>query len=86
MDLQNISLQLQINGEIRQAGNSRDMLFPIVPLIAEISQWFTLRPGDVVMTGTPAGVGALTVGDKLLAVLQDWLRIETTVIAAEQLS
>lgn len=81
MNLQNLHLQLKINGEIRQDGNSRDMLFPVAVLIAEISQWFTLLPGDVVMTGTPAGVGALQPGDKLTACLKDYLTVETEIIA-----
>jgi 2-keto-4-pentenoate hydratase/2-oxohepta-3-ene-1,7-dioic acid hydratase in catechol pathway len=81
MNLQNIDLRLEINQQVRQRGNSREMLFPIATLIAEISQWFTLNPGDVIMTGTPAGVAALQVGDQLIAELQDWLRIETNVIA-----
>ncbi|MEH6548680.1 MAG: fumarylacetoacetate hydrolase family protein [Pseudomonadales bacterium] len=64
-DLQNIDLQMNINGEIRQRGNTRDMLFPIAGLLATMSQHFTLLPGDIVLTGTPAGVGPLRSGDQL---------------------
>ncbi|WP_370052873.1 fumarylacetoacetate hydrolase family protein [Neptunomonas sp.] len=78
-DLQNIQIQLQINGEMRQDGNSSMMLNKVVPLISEISQLFTLEPGDVVITGTPAGVGQLNNGDQLVASLVDLLRVETTV-------
>lgn len=62
-DLTNIAIELERNGVLQQQGNSKDMLFPIVPLIAYISQYFTLNPGDIVLTGTPAGVGPLTIGD-----------------------
>ena len=55
------------------------MLFPIIALIARMSRHFTLNPGDVIMTGTPAGVGPLEVGDELEAHLQDWLVVNTHV-------
>lgn len=64
-DPQNTTLQLEINGEIRQSGNTRDMIHKIVPLIAYMSRFFTLRPGDIILTGTPEGVGPLNAGDAL---------------------
>lgn len=64
-DLQNISFRLRVNGQDRQAGNTRDMLFPIRQLAEEITRHFTLLPGDIVLTGTPAGVGPLQAGDHL---------------------
>ncbi|RUO70605.1 fumarylacetoacetate hydrolase family protein [Pseudidiomarina salinarum] len=62
---QPLELQLSINGEVRQRGNSGDMLYSVGALLADISQQFTLLPGDVVLTGTPAGVGPLQVDDQL---------------------
>lgn len=62
---QNIDLQLTVNGQIRQDGNSKNMIRPINILIAQMSKHFTLMPGDIVLTGTPAGVGPLKCGDKL---------------------
>ena len=62
---------LWVNGERRQYGNTRDMLFPIRNLVAYLSTIFTLMPGDLIFTGTPAGVGALRAGDRLRAVLGD---------------
>lgn len=56
---------LAINGESRQAGHSADMLMPIPQLLHHIAQSFTLLPGDIVLTGTPAGVGPLQTGDQL---------------------
>ena len=66
VDLQDMSIRLTLNGNLRQDGNSRDMLNPIVPLIQHIAGQFRLLPGDVILTGTPAGVGALQQGDTLL--------------------
>ena len=60
-----LPLQLHINGELRQDGNSADMITPIIALLQHIAGVFTLLPGDVVITGTPAGVGVLQPGDQL---------------------
>lgn len=80
VDLQSIPLTLIRNGHLQQQGNTADMLFPVVSLIAGISQSFTLLPGDVVLTGTPAGVGPLEQGDRLTAILGDWLQVDTRVV------
>jgi len=64
-ELDNIGLQLQINGETRQQGNSAQMITPILTLLCQIATVFTLLPGDVVITGTPAGVGVLHAEDSL---------------------
>lgn len=58
-------LRLQVNGMVRQQGNTRLMMMGIFELMAYISTHFTLRPGDVVLTGTPAGVAPLASGDVL---------------------
>lgn len=68
-DWQNIGLKLEKNGQLQQQGNSADMLFAILPLIAHMSSNFSLQPGDVILTGTPAGVGPLEVGDSLICEL-----------------
>ena len=64
-DAQNSTLMLKINGEVRQQGSTSDMLHKIVPLIAYMSRFFTLKAGDVILTGTPEGVGPLASGDTL---------------------
>ena len=56
-DLNNLRLTARVNGEVMQDGNTRDMIFDIPTLLADISQDITLEPGDVISTGTPAGVG-----------------------------
>ena len=56
-DLGNLTLTARVNGEVMQSGNTRDMIFDIPTIIANISQDITLVPGDVISTGTPSGVG-----------------------------
>ena len=75
-DFANIELQLILNGKTQQHGNSKMMLTPIPQLLEQISKVFTLMPGDVVLTGTPAGVGPLKALDKLSALLNKQLLIE----------
>ncbi|ESK54613.1 fumarylacetoacetate hydrolase family protein [Acinetobacter tjernbergiae] len=64
-DLQELELILNINGIDRQHGFSKDMIWDFGALLVEISQSFSLEAGDVIMTGTPAGVGALKPNDQL---------------------
>ena len=66
-----IDFSLLKNGEIVQKGNSADMLFTIDQIIAYISQYFTLKIGDVIFTGTPAGVGPVAINDRLEGFLED---------------
>ena len=76
----NIALQLEKNGELKQNGNSTQMITSIPDLIAYISNIFTLLPGDVILTGTPAGVGPLEKGDQLKAILDDQFVFESKVL------
>lgn len=75
-----IHFTLDINGNRQQTGTTADMLNPILPLIAHMSQNFTLLPGDVVLTGTPKGVGPLESGHVLSLELEDQLFVETRVV------
>jgi 2-keto-4-pentenoate hydratase/2-oxohepta-3-ene-1,7-dioic acid hydratase in catechol pathway len=61
--LDELEILCRVNGELRQQGRARDMAFPIPTLLAHISRIMTLEPGDVVLTGTPSGVGPLVAGD-----------------------
>ncbi len=70
-DPQNLTLRLYINDKLRQQGNTREMIFPIPRLISYLSTIFTLSPGDLIFTGTPEGVGKLSPGDQLTALLGD---------------
>ena len=70
-DLRELEFSLEVNGTVRQQGKTSEMLTPIPALLAYISQHFTLMPGDIVMTGTPAGVAKLQAGDRLVLRLLD---------------
>lgn len=74
-----IDFSLSINGDSRQVGNTKMMLTSIVELLVDISQCFTLTPGDVVMTGTPKGVGPLSSKDILEMTMKNHLSVRTHV-------
>ncbi len=63
LDPAHLAIRSRVNGEIRQDGSTADMVFGVAELIAYISQVMTLEPGDVILTGTPSGVGPLQPGD-----------------------
>lgn len=70
-DIQAIHFRLDINGNTVQEGCSSDMLFKVDEIIAYISQWFTLKTGDILYTGTPAGVCPVHIDDHLTGWLED---------------
>lgn len=61
------AISLTVNGEIRQSGDLDQMIWKVPEMIAYLSTWFTLAPGDVILSGTPAGVGPVARGDRLEA-------------------
>jgi fumarylpyruvate hydrolase len=69
-------LSLRVNGEIRQDTDIADMIFPVADIIAELSRLFELKAGDLIFTGTPAGVGPLARGDVFAAELQGIAKLE----------
>lgn len=69
-DLNNLSFQLQKNDEIVQDGNTSSMLWKIDELISYVSQYFTLKKGDLIFTGTPAGVGKVEENDILTGTIE----------------
>lgn len=62
-DLTALEFTGKVNGEVRQRGNTKDMIYPVTRLIMELSRYWELQAGDLIFTGTPQGVGALTDGD-----------------------
>ena len=64
-DIQNVRFSLLKNGEVVQEGHTADMLFPVDALIAHVSKYSTWKTGDLLYTGTPAGVGPVKSGDRL---------------------
>ena len=69
-DLQYLNFHLQVNENIVQKGNTEMMLWSFDEIIAEISKYFTLKTGDLIFTGTPAGVGKVVIGDRLTAFIE----------------
>ncbi len=69
--IQNIPFSLNKNGEQVQLGNSQDMIFSIDRIVSYVSQFFTLKIGDIIYTGTPSGVGPVKIGDKLEGFIGD---------------
>jgi 2-keto-4-pentenoate hydratase/2-oxohepta-3-ene-1,7-dioic acid hydratase in catechol pathway len=70
-DIYNINFKLDINGETRQQGNTNMLLFSFESIIAFVSCYITLKKGDLIFTGTPAGVGRVKVGDRLEGYIGD---------------
>ncbi len=70
-DIQNINFHLDINSKTVQQGNTKDMIFSVDKIIAYVSQFFTLKIGDLIYTGTPAGVGPVKIDDHLEGYLDD---------------
>jgi 2-keto-4-pentenoate hydratase/2-oxohepta-3-ene-1,7-dioic acid hydratase in catechol pathway len=70
IDAGSLALKLTVNGEMRQDGNTSDMVFDIAELVARASAFMTLEPGDLLLTGTPEGVGPLTHGDRVVVEIE----------------
>jgi 2-keto-4-pentenoate hydratase/2-oxohepta-3-ene-1,7-dioic acid hydratase in catechol pathway len=70
-NLKNLNFHLLVNGELRQQGNTSLMLYDFDTIIAYISRFFTLKKGDIIFTGTPAGVSAIKIGDRLEGFIED---------------
>lgn len=78
-DPHGLEIRLLVNGETRQAGHTRDMIFNLPALLAYCSQIFTLLPGDLIYTGTPEGVGPVQAGDLLEAQIPGLPDLQVTV-------
>lgn len=70
-DLNDLNFRLEKNNEIVQQGNTKQMLWKIDELIAYVSQYFTLKIGDIIFTGTPAGVSKVNAEDRLIGYVED---------------
>lgn len=81
LDPANVRLQTYLNGELRQDGHTQDLIFSVPEVLAYISSFMTLQPGDLVLTGTPEGVGPMAVGDVLELRIEGVGRLSCTVAA-----
>ena len=79
LELADLNFSLKKNGEIVQSGNTQQMLFKIDQIIAYISQFYTLKIGDLIYTGTPAGVGQVNPGDVLEGFIEEQKMFEVKV-------
>lgn len=92
-DPHNLRLGLALNGEVMQSSNTSNLIFKIPALIAYLSRFFTLKPGDIIATGTPHGVGQsrvpprfLKAGDTMVAEIEGIGALETPVVSAADLA
>ena len=86
VDVRDASIKLWQNGQLRQSACTSRMIHSVAQIISFVSQSLTLLPGDVILTGTPAGVGPIQPGDKLEAEMGDWPRLRNTVATAQNFS
>lgn len=80
LNLTNLNFSLTNNGDTVQNGNSKDMIFSIDALIVHVSKYITLKTGDLIYTGTPEGVAAVKIGDKLKGYIEDQLLFELNIL------
>ena len=74
------SIRLEVNGQVRQQGNLDQMIWRVPEIIAHLSQHWMLMPGDLIFTGTPAGVGALARGDELSAQVEGLQTLQARIV------
>jgi len=79
-DPHNLTIELKVNGEIKQSSNTRYLLFKIPELLAYISKFFTMEPGDIIATGTPSGIGPIEPGDLIEATIEKIGTLKNNVI------
>lgn len=70
-NINDINFRLELNGNTVQQGNTKDMIFPVGQLIAYVSKFTTIKIGDLLFTGTPAGVGPVKIDDRLTAYIEN---------------
>jgi fumarylpyruvate hydrolase len=76
----NGAIWLEVNGEPRQRADLADMIWSVPEIVAELSRYFELRPGDLVFTGTPAGVGPVVRGDSIVGGIDRLETLRTTIV------
>ncbi len=78
-DIKNLDFSLTLDGQLKQKGNTSLMLFPFEEIIEYISKFIMLKKGDIIFTGTPSGVGAIAIGNKLEAFIEDEKLLEVEI-------
>ncbi len=82
VDVRDVAIELRQNGEVRQSARTSQMIYPVSEIVGFASQSLTLLPGDVILTGTPSGVGPIRAGDELEAKIGDWPVLRNAVVNA----
>ena len=85
-DPHNLNIELRLNGDVKQTSNTKYLLFKIPELLENISQFFTMEPGDIIATGTPSGIGPIKPGDILEASIEKIGTLTNIVILEEEVS
>ena len=86
LDTSDLRVQTFLNGEMVQDGSTRDMIFDVPALVAHVSSVMTLLPGDVILTGTPAGVGPIRPGQRVECSIEGLGTLTSTVAGADPTS
>jgi 2-keto-4-pentenoate hydratase/2-oxohepta-3-ene-1,7-dioic acid hydratase in catechol pathway len=82
VDVRDLPLELRQNGEVRQKARTSQMIYSVTEIVSFASQSLTLMPGDVILTGTPSGVGPIRAGDELEARMGNWPTLRNRVVNA----
>jgi len=85
-DPHNLNIELRVNGEVKQSSNTKHLLFKVPELLEYISKFFTLEPGDIIPTGTPAGIGPMYPGDLIEASIEKVGTLSNKVILEEEVN
>jgi len=81
VDVSDLPLELRQNGKLRQRARTSQMIYPVAEIVSFASQSMTLLPGDMILTGTPSGVGPIREGDELEAKIGDWPALRNSVVS-----
>jgi 2-keto-4-pentenoate hydratase/2-oxohepta-3-ene-1,7-dioic acid hydratase in catechol pathway len=84
VDIRDLPLTLRQNGEMRQQARTSQMIYSVAEIVSFASQSLTLLPGDLILSGTPSGVGPIRAGDELEARIGDWPPLRNSVALARQ--
>ena len=82
VDVHDLVIELRQNGEIKQSAHTSQMIYSVAQIVSFASQAMTLAPGDLILTGTPSGVGPIGAGDRLEAKIDNWPPLRISVVNA----
>jgi 2-keto-4-pentenoate hydratase/2-oxohepta-3-ene-1,7-dioic acid hydratase in catechol pathway len=82
VEVSDLAITLRQNGEVKQEASTSQMIYPVAEIVSFASESLTLLPGDVILTGTPSGVGPIRAGDELEARIGDWPPLRNSVTSA----